>query len=461
MPGDGRAFEQVARFCHGRDPAVTSRNAVPLFCLARYLGMTEEHSPGNLLARVSGFIRDEILPSWSETVEAFTSSEAVIEAAAEVGLADACVASIVSKAASDPRRVEDLTALPLRLYERVVVAMIRDRVLSRHVASSISQYVKKWVSPFVSRVRGKEVIEAVERMLPEEGGVVPCAALLEMLRLAVVLDVRSACRDGLERRVGRRLDLATAKDLVILLRGDAKEAEYDVDCVKRMLKIFYGSFADKSGSQERRLSGLVRVAALMEEFLAEVAGDEDLKPETFTQLAELAAAASSGTNRCSDGVYRAINIFLTKHGTLTEVEQDKVCRVLDCRMMSPEAVEHAATNARLPLRVVVHAVLADQMRLRSVIARAEEERERTAGSKTETKVTEMGRGSKRKEKSSRDGDGGIWKEMKRKFGCISSRNSSSLDHEHDCDCQQNKRTLYSLPVLREGRASALRRKLEK
>ncbi|KAL9690347.1 hypothetical protein QQ045_010745 [Rhodiola kirilowii] len=508
MPGDWQLFEQVLRFCHGYDPVLTSVNAIPLFCLAHFLGMTDVHSQGNLLPKVSAFIRDKILPSWNESVKAVRSSEAVLQTAAELGLIDACMESIVSKAVSDPNllgppmpmqdhdddiveeddeeveiryaqpavrrrlfdqewKLEDLTRLSLQLYEPIMLGMIHNKVPASYIASNLSEYVNKWVFPYVSssqiaqRIHAKEVIEAVERMLPDERGLIPCTVLFQMLRFASLLEAGTVCRNGLELRIGKQLDLAKVSDLLIPSQGYTKEFQYDVDCVKRIMKIFYSSFADEAPVLSRPASGqsLTSVAALMEDFLAEVASDIDLKLDTFCSLAELSAAASSGSHRSSDGIYSAIDVFLNKHGYLTEAERDKACQVLDCQSMSSEAMEHAAQNERLPLRVVVQAVFADQLKLRSVIAKEvvmgpvaeneEEEEGRRRRSvevvKMESKVmelekecvmirkeiekSEIGKGKKEKK-------GGMWKEMKRKFGCMSSETSVGV---HDCNFQVIKK----------------------
>ena len=95
------------------------------------------------------------------------------------------------------------------------------------------------------------------------------------------------------------------------------------------------------------------MAELIEEFLAEIAGDIDLLIDTFISLAEMCMAAALGTHRNSDGIYWAIERYLEKHAYLTEKEKEQVCRVLDFRKMSPEACEHAAKNERLSVRVIM------------------------------------------------------------------------------------------------------------
>ncbi|KAM1607242.1 hypothetical protein ACFX1Z_027849 [Malus domestica] len=96
--------------------------------------------------------------------------------------------------------------------------------------------------------------------------------------------------------------------------------QYEIGCLRRILKDLYGSFTSSD------VSGLVAVAELIEEFLAEIASDIDLKIGTFVELAEMSIAASLGIQRTSDGIYRAVHIYLDKHRHLTEMERQEVCQ---------------------------------------------------------------------------------------------------------------------------------------
>ncbi|KAL3622351.1 hypothetical protein CASFOL_033762 [Castilleja foliolosa] len=87
----------------------------------------------------------------------------------------------------------------------------------------------------------------------------------------------------------------------------------------------------------------------------------------FLEVADLSIVSSTGTQRTSDGIYRALDIYLDKHRHLTESEREKVCRVLDCNKLSGEACEHASRNERLPLRVVVHMLFVVQLKLREEV----------------------------------------------------------------------------------------------
>lgn len=540
IPTDPETFELVVRFCHGFELInLSTDKIVPLCCIAHFLGMTESHSVDNLLKKGLGLFKDRVLPSWNECVKALLRLSSSInenninniaKQAIHLGLVDACLDSIIHKALVDPhllllghyssssirppplppraaaedddddgnyrpnprRRLfllewesESLSTLSLRLYTAVIDAMVKHNVPSQYVAASLSEYVKKWgfLGDKYKRLNKgqREVIEAVERLLPRERGLVPCSLLFEMLRFAVSLEASSDCRNGLEMRIGTQLDQATVEDLMMMIPshdqdqdrgggyGYAKESrrQCDTECLRRILKNFYGN-----NNTTLDIPGIIKVSELMEEFLVAVvaASDMDLKMTTFLLLADMTAAASRGTRRNSDGIYRAVDVYLDKNKHLTEVEREEVCQFLDYQMMSSDAVEHAARNERLPLRVVVQVLFVGQLQLRDTITRkveeVEEEEEerhdevegvvdeligcsdeeggviRKEMEKMGSKVMEVERECHviRKEiqksrgvvKPKMVGRVGMWNAMKRKFGCIASTH-------HNSNCQLNKK----------------------
>ncbi|XP_024923996.3 BTB/POZ domain-containing protein At5g17580 isoform X1 [Ziziphus jujuba] len=508
IPANPETFELVARFCHGYELQISTENVVPLSCLAHYLGMTESRSRNNLLLKTLTHFKQKILPSWNETIKAFQSTENVLPQAMELGLVDACIESIITKAINNPRllgdpikkmfvddhsedegdvhrqnarrlfvldwKPEDLTTLSLQLYEPVIHEMSQRGVPSEYITASLCNYAKKWVfSSFTEgekmsicrRKSQKEILEAVERLLPHVQGLLPCTLLFEMLRFAIVLEASSDCRNGFEMRIGKQLDEAKAKDLLIPSLGYAREVQYDIDCVKRIVKHFYESFSAPRISASN-IAKSIAVAELIEEFLTEVASDIDLKVETFITLAEMSVAASLGTHRSSDGLYKAIDIYLNKHRHLTESEREEVCQLLDCQKMSIEACEHAGNNERLPLRVVVQVLFVRQLQLRDTIMKEvqgfsddkaqddEEEEEVEHGCGEEKMRIQMEKMSKKvmelERKCSimkREIEGGcrsnvgmgkkkisLWGEMKRKFGCISTM--------HNYNCQVKKKRVH-------------------
>jgi len=475
---------------------MSSENVVPLTCFACYLRMTENHSRNNLLSKALTFFEQRIFPSWNETIKALCTVEKIFQESVNFGLVDACSESLIKKALVDPsllgepiknltcvddsedddnvyrpnarrrlfdpeRQPEDLTILPLRLYEPIIQAMNKSGVPSKYVAASLCTYAKRWVFP-ISTGSGKmsinkrnspgEIIEAVERLLSHQRGLLPCTLLFDMLQSAIILEANSHCRNGFEVRIGKQLEEATAKDLLV-------PSQYDTECVRRILKIFYGNYTSSD------ISGLITVAELLEDFLVMGASDKDLKPEAFISLGDISAAASVGTQRSSDGIYRAIDIYLAQHRYLTESEREEVCRVLDCQKMSPEACEHAAKNERLPLRVVVQVLFAGKLQLHDAITKETKDsddrlrKEEEAGKDVAkldcggqqargemknmcSKVMGLERECHMMRKEIESGfsrstvkkrNVSMWRDMKRKFGCINNMN--------DYNCRPKKKNM--------------------
>ncbi|KAI3511212.1 hypothetical protein L1887_18358 [Cichorium endivia] len=509
IPTTPQIFELIARFCYGFEVNFTPENVIPISCLACYLGMTETHSPDNLLTRALSFFEHKIITGWNESIRSLkaTENQIILQQATKLGLIDGCVDSIISKALNNPILLgepiepitnhvlsdddEDgfhgdvykpnakrqlfvldstqdlsLTQLRLQFYEPIIRGMIQCKMGSNYIASNLYQYAKKWVffdpkesdqdsssSEGVSSNSRRDTIEAIEKLFPHERGVVPCELLSELLQYATILEASNGCRDGFELRIGKQLDLATVNDLLIPSQGYSKEEKYDTECVRRILKHFYTNF---TGEDNR--AGILIVADLVEDFLEEVANDVDLKKDSFISLAELSIAASEGTQRSSDGIYRAIDIYLHQHGYLIESEREEICAVLDCNKMSPEACEHAAQNERLPVRVAVQVLFVGQLQLRETIKKEVVVTEEGGTGKTSPengaavvelekmslKVMELEKecGVMRKEiergyfgklKVEKD-KGNVWKVMKRKLGCISSLNN--------CNCHVKRKKIH-------------------
>ncbi|KAM1607244.1 hypothetical protein PS1_028350 [Malus domestica] len=88
-----------------------------------------------------------------------------------------------------------LTTLSLPIYEPVILGM------NKH-AASLCNYTKKWVFSSSGEEDKmnyqREILEAVERLLPHDIGLLPCTLLFEILRFAILLEVSSDCRNGID-----------------------------------------------------------------------------------------------------------------------------------------------------------------------------------------------------------------------------------------------------------------------
>ncbi|CAH2072509.1 unnamed protein product [Thlaspi arvense] len=483
IEADPYAFEHVLQFCYGYKVKFSSDNIVSVLCIAYYLEMNEEHSPGNLLGKASEFLEKQVLPCWNETVVALRSGDKSLDKLADEGLVDLFFESLIEKASYDPRvlgepirnseetneyrpnprrrlftidwKSEDLFTVPLRLYEPLMIRAVKSRSIPvEYIVSSVCSYAKKWVFDAEESILGqnREAVEAVERLLPHQRGLVSCEFLFESLKHSIWLEASSECRNGFEIRISKQLDMAKPADLKILSRGYGEKPESfeDIELVKTVVKSFYANYASEDPED---VSQFVKVAKLLEEFLFLAASEASLKLEAFVELAETTVTISHGVLMCSDGIYRAIDVFLESHRYLTESEKMEACKVLDCKKLSQEGCEQAAKNQRLPLRVVVQVLFVSQLQIRDTVAKEitgveekvdEEEGEEIGVSSDEDVMEKMSNkllGLEienhecvvhrwKKKKTS------VWREVKRKFGCLTSSSSPSVDA---CTCEVKKK----------------------
>ncbi|KAL6575585.1 hypothetical protein OROHE_000962 [Orobanche hederae] len=492
IPADQESMEIVGRFCHGFEITLSTQNIVRIACVAEYLGMTDTHCPNNLLTKAISFFDQHIINSWNNSIHALKSAENILEHALHLGLIDYCLETLISKALQNPSllgepiknnlfltsddecdsdgnekngyrpnarrklfdidwKSEDLTSLSLRLYAPTIHAMIQHRVPQEYLAASICQYAKTWLlvkiddddMPVHEMNSRREIVETLSTLLPEQTNVVPCTFLSEMLKSAIMLDASSECRYGLELRIGKQLDQATVNDLLMPAQGYANDEKYDTGCVRRILKNFYCNY---TGPDPTPLNS---VSELIDEFLVEISSDIDLKTSTFLEIADMSVASSNGARRTSDGIYRAIDVYLDKHKHLIESEREMLCRVLDCSKLSAEACQHAARNERLPIRVVVQVLFVAQLKLREsipkelVIEEGEEE-VKVEIEKMGSKVMELEKECHDMKREIQCSGGGVktkkmsvWREVKRKFGCVTV--SKSMD---DCNCHVKRKKVH-------------------
>lgn len=289
---------------------------------------------------------------------------------------------------------KDVSFLGLHLYKRVIQAMESVGMKAETIAGSLVGYAKKYIplmnrqSSFNDASHSKPVsapsaadqralLEEIVELLPNRKGIVGTKFLIRLLRTALVLHVSPSCREILEKRVGAQLDSAVLDDILIPNQGfNSVDTLYDIDCFQRILDYFMSM--DTTSTQcspciieeglddgPQSLTSITSVANLVDSFLADVSADVNLKLSKFQSLA---VAVPDYARPQSDGIYRALDIFLKAHPWLTDCEREQICRLMNIQKLSLDASTHAAQNERLPLRVIVQVLFFEQLRLRTSIA---------------------------------------------------------------------------------------------
>lgn len=146
-------------------------------------------------------------------------------------------------------------------------------------------------------------VETLVGVLPTEKDSIPYNFLLRLLRTANMVGVEGNYRSELEKRISWQLDQASLKEIMIPSFSHTCETLLDVELVTRLVKRFVGLDSDgaKSGV------ALVKVAKLVDSYLAEAAVDANLSLVDFAALAGALPAHSRATD---DGLYRAVDTFL-------------------------------------------------------------------------------------------------------------------------------------------------------
>ncbi|GMH02504.1 hypothetical protein Nepgr_004343 [Nepenthes gracilis] len=418
LPGGAESFELAAKFCYGINFQITSANVAQLCCVSDYLEMTEEFSKDNLGSRAEEYLSSIVCKNLEMCVDVLKQCENLLPLAEELKVVGCCIDAIASKACAEqiassfsrleysssgrlhmsrPAKpdgdwwIEDLSVLRIDLYQRVLMAMKCRGVRPESIGASLMNYAQKELTkkpsfwnpssqPRPELIAGsnaheRAVVEMIVSLLPVEKLTVPISFLFGLLRSAVMLDCSFACRLDLERRIGSQLDLATMDDLLIPSFRHAGDTLFDVDTVHRILLNFSqednsdedmeeGSLFESDSPRSPSQTALVKVAKLVDNYLAEIAPDANLKLAKFMAVAESLPAHARTIH---DGLYRAIDIYLKAHQGLQEADRRKLCKLIDFQKLSQEAGAHAAQNERLPLQSIVQVLYFEQLRLRNAL----------------------------------------------------------------------------------------------
>lgn len=408
VPGGAFAFELAAKFCYGSNFEITTANVAHLRCVAEYLEMTENYQEENLIFRAETYLNEIVLKNLDKSLEVLCKCDGLDPMVEEVGLVDRCVDAIAMNASKEQLVsglahlecdvgsgklrmhcqdwwVEDLSALRIDHYRRVIAAMRRTGVRPESIGTSITHYAQTslkgverrqhvWDSgPFVGDSQRMIVETLIDLLATENITAVTLSFLFGMLRMAIEVDASLDCRIEVEKRIGLQLEMASLDDLLIP-STQTSDSMFDVDTVHRILVNFLqrideddsGDLSpcgyDSDGLKSPSHSSVLKVGRLMDGYLAEIAPDPYLKLQKFMALIEL---LPDYARIVDDGLYRAVDIYLKAHPSLTESECKKLCKLIDCQKLSQDASSHAAQNDRLPIQMVVRVLYFEQLRLKS------------------------------------------------------------------------------------------------
>jgi hypothetical protein len=333
--------------------------------------MTDDFSKDNLSSRAEEYLDCIVCKNLEMCVEVLQQCESLIPLADELKIVTRCIDAIASKTCAEQIAssfsrleysssgrlhmsrqakcdgdwwIEDISALRIDMYQRVITAMKCRGVRPESIGASLVNYAEKELTKKSSlwnqsnqnktdsnsTLHEKLVVETIVSLLPVEKLVVPINFLFGLLRSAVMLDCAISARLDLERRIGSQLDLSTLDDILIPSFKHSGDTLFDVDTVHRLLVNFCqqedsdddledGSLFESDSPHSPSQTSLVKVSKLVDNYLAESAPDANLKLSKFLVIAETLPAHARTVH---DGLYRAIDIYLKVCFVLSYLLQD-------------------------------------------------------------------------------------------------------------------------------------------
>ncbi|KAK7344442.1 hypothetical protein VNO77_14050 [Canavalia gladiata] len=426
VPGGAEAFELAAKFCYRINVEFTLSNVAMIKCVAHFLDMTEEFAEKNLETRAEAYLKETVLPNISSTISVLHRCETLLPIAEEINLVSRLINAIANNACKEqltsglqkldhnfPSKTtsnmepetpsewwgKTLNVLNLDFFQRVLSA-VKSKGLKQDMISKIlinyahhslqgmvvrdPQAVKGSLPDLELQKKQRVIVEAIAGLLPTQSrkSPVPMAFLSSLLKAAIAASASTSCRSDLERRIGLQLDQAILEDILIPTNShlNTHGTIYDTDSILRIFSNFlnldeedeeHSHLRDESemvydfdspGSPKQ--SSILKVSKLMDNYLAEIALDSNLLPSKFISLAEL---LPDHARIVSDGLYRAVDIFLKVHPNIKDSERYRLCKTIDCQKLTQEACSHAAQNERLPVQMAVQVLYFEQIRLRNAM----------------------------------------------------------------------------------------------
>ncbi|KAF0909850.1 hypothetical protein E2562_000164 [Oryza meyeriana var. granulata] len=411
IPGGEEAFELCAKFCYGISINISANNFVPAALAARFLRMTESVAKGNLVAKLDSFFDSCILQGWKDPIAALQAAWRV-SGWSESRIVQPCIDAIVEKILMPPSKVtwsytytrpgyakkahqsvpkdwwtEDVSELDIEVFRSVISTVRAARLLPppligealhvyacKHLPDPLKHGGGSTAGAAVASNGGlhgqssaaeetaakqRRVLETIVTMIPGDAGAVTGRFLLRLLRVANYVGASSSTRAQLIRQAGAQLDEAKAADLLIPMPSDPQS--YDIGAAEAVLEHFLTQFQRPAAPEERRRmsAAMEKVARIFDEYLRTIALDGDFPVGKFVDLAECLPDIARNDH---DSLYYAIDTYLKEHPELSKADKKRLCRMIDCRKLSPDVRAQAISNDRMPLRTIVQLLFVEQER---------------------------------------------------------------------------------------------------
>ncbi|XP_075500608.1 BTB/POZ domain-containing protein At3g44820-like isoform X2 [Primulina tabacum] len=347
FPGGVCTFLEAVRFCYGGRIEFTPRNIVSLCCAADYLNMTDDYGEDNLLSKSEICFHKQVLKSWKNCIVALRSCEPIFPRLDKLHIIIRCLDALSVMVCTDP----SLFGWPMMMYGSLQSPGGSILWNGINTGAKIHSFESDWWFEDVSFL-GVELFERLIQRL-EAKGIKPenlvRAIMYYCKKYLPGLDRWKGGQVGISRTVASFTMTPAVVDQLFLL--------------ERVVNLL----PEKKDRETSPVTGRwKKVAKLVDNYIAEVASDVNMKPKKVRSLAE---ALPESSRSLHDGLYRALDIYFKTHPWLSEKEREHLCSIIDFQKLSIDACAHASHNERLPLRVTLQVLYFEQIQLKTALAR--------------------------------------------------------------------------------------------
>ncbi|OEL13786.1 BTB/POZ domain-containing protein [Dichanthelium oligosanthes] len=333
IPGGEEAFELCAKFCYGISISISAANLVPAMLAARFLRMTEAVAKGNLVAKLETFFDSCVLQGWKDSVTALQAAWRV-SGWSESRIVQPCIDSIVEKILMPPSKVTWSYTYTRPGYTRKP----NQSVPKDWWTEDISELDIEVFRSVLSTVRASRLLPPP--LIGEALHVYACKHLVDSLHAG-------ATANGVRHQAQSSAAGAGAEETL------AKQ--------RRVLESIVTMIPGEPGSVTGRfLLRLLRVANYVS---ASSSTRAQLIRQAGSQLHEARAADLLIPLPSDPHAY-------DEHPELSKADKKRLCRLIDCRKLSPDVRAQAISNDRMPLRTIVQLLFIEQERTMGAAAGA-------------------------------------------------------------------------------------------
>ncbi|XP_021864662.2 BTB/POZ domain-containing protein At5g48130 [Spinacia oleracea] len=301
--------------------------------------------------------------------------------------------------------INDLIALPFGFFKRIIGSLRRQGMKEKYVSPIIVFYASKWVinskktRQFWECLCDKDddyecnddesdmVLETLKGILDllhvgrKVSKIIPVGFFFALLARSLELgkggtNTITIVEEGklrLQQQIAHLLPLAHVEDFLLPKQQQQQQQQptndqhsftsttsssVEVGVMECIFSTYVSSNNIEMQLHNPTSMGNTIVGELWDSYLSLIVHDPNMTPKKFMSLVELVPLSYRNNH---DHLYTTMNTYILAHPNLSAEEKTSVCKYLNCQKLSQELCVEAVQNELMPLRLIVQALLVQQL----------------------------------------------------------------------------------------------------